>query len=166
MKEKYQRLGKKVSDARYVALNMFDRCATYGTVEFRRHGGTLNGEKCVAWILHCLCMVSASRQLGDEAWYGNNLRDCLTTIGMFNNGKLCEWAAEYLLVRHKTFTLTKRQKERAQQSGELDLPEFPGSKDDFKAIKSDENEGVGLDSFDAQYEPFALPDRAQGLVRA
>merc|ERR1711977_809942 len=130
----------------------FQRCATYGTVEFRRHGGTTNPVKTVSWILMCLCMVSASKQLHRKG-YGSTLRGVLKAIGMFNNGALLDWAAKYLLVREKKFT--------SQET--LQYPIFP-AKDQFKRIDRNAATGGAVAAIAAiaaglsgQYLPFTVP---------
>lgn len=106
---------RSIDSDRYRSLNMFQRCADYGTVEFRRHGGTLNEDKSVAWILLCLCMVHASDKSGRCT--SANFQDCLRAIGMYEDGPLCEWAAKYLLARHRHFS----------QGGEVQYPAFPAN---------------------------------------
>jgi len=105
---------RSISNDRYVALNMFGRCAEYGTVEFRRHGGTLKDEKAVAWIIHCLCMVSASASKRVDRTSGQGLKECFKAIGMYDNDTICTWAAEYLLKRQSN----------VGRSG-VEYPEFP-----------------------------------------
>lgn len=95
---------RRISSDRYVALNVFGRCADYKTAEFRRHGGTLDGAKAVAWIILCVCMVTACsmKQVGRTG--GSGLRECFRALGMFDShGKACKWAAEYLLVRQTSW---------------------------------------------------------------
>lgn len=96
-----------VQNARYVALNMVGG-TDLGTVEFRRHEGTLDGKTCVAWILHCLCMVSASKKLRRDC-YGAHLEECLDAMGMSSNGILCKWAMDDLLARYEYFAEGKSQ---------------------------------------------------------
>jgi len=93
---------REISQDRNVALNMFKRCADYGTVEFRRHQGTLNPMNAVSWILLNLHMVEASKSLGRKG-YGADLKRCFSAIKMDENGEKSKWAGEYLLQRREQF---------------------------------------------------------------
>jgi len=91
---------REITDDRYVALNMFGRCAKYKTVEFRRHSGTVEGPKAAAWILLNLHMVTAAAHLG-RSGYGRNLEECFRAIYMYDTGEWSAWAANYLMARRQ-----------------------------------------------------------------
>lgn len=91
---------RQITDSRYVALNMFGRCAKYGTVEFRRHSGTVEGPKASAWILLNLHMVTAAAHLG-RSGYGRKLEECFRAIYMYDTGDWSAWAAHYLTARRQ-----------------------------------------------------------------
>merc|ERR1712107_387812 len=78
------------------ALNIL---SAHRTVEFRRHEGTVIYEDVLSWVLLCLFMVSASSSLRLERGF-RDLEEAFEALGMFHNGDLVSWAANYLLARH------------------------------------------------------------------
>ena len=102
---------------RYFSLNMFDRCATYGTVEFRSHQGTLDAAKAVAWIILCVRMVESCvdsperhtrRVTGDAKQRFHTLRCALglsryARSGYATNDDIVQWAGYYLEARRCHF---------------------------------------------------------------
>lgn len=134
---------RDISSDRYVSLNMFGRCEKYGTVEFRRHGGTVQGERASSWILTCLSMVSCSAQLRPGS-YGSSLRELLKTMGMQNNGSLVKWASDFMLTRQHNIN---------NRANEVPYPEMPARS---SLVSCQNMDGVGLPSFDTHI-PFILP---------
>lgn len=58
--------GGRCPVTRYLHLNL-DAFRAYGTVEFRSHGGTLNGKKAAAWVALCVALVeSVARGVSDQ----------------------------------------------------------------------------------------------------
>lgn len=93
---------RRMSSDRYVSLNMFGRCENYGTVEFRRHSGTVEGPKAVAWIVLHLHMVEAAQHLGWSG-YGRDVRGLFHALGMYQTSDVSKFAADYLLARRDKF---------------------------------------------------------------
>jgi hypothetical protein len=85
-------------DDRWVSLNMLGRCRKYGTVEFRRHEAMVDHDRVLSWVMLCLSLVSASHSghVATPDMYGKTLRESFFGIGMYHNGDISAWAADYL----------------------------------------------------------------------
>jgi len=69
---------------RFVTVNLA-AYAKYGTVEFRQHQGTLNGEKLTSWVKFLFSVVEAGAA-GDTTEY-NSLDELLTALPLANDTK-------------------------------------------------------------------------------
>ena len=108
---------RRIVRGRYYSLNMFQRCATYGTVEFRSHQGTLDAAKAVAWIVCCVRMVQAtvdsperhSRRVTGDAKQRFHTFRCALGLSRYarsnyaTNDAIVQWAGYYLEARRAHF---------------------------------------------------------------
>lgn len=133
--------------SRCFSLNMFKRCADYGTVEFRRHGSSTDPAKLLAWIVLKLHMVSAASHLRRPN-YGSNFAECLDAIGLDQNGLLAYFARCYLLARWQKFN-------------RIGTPDLPGTKFMEGLLALAQSPAMDIPSYSMRgtgpYVPFSVP---------